>query len=541
MNTRKICFSLALIVAQAGQSFAQGPADALRYSQLQFGGPARTQGIAGANVALGGDFGNLTSNPAGLGLYRKSEVTFSPGIGLGTGRGRLVGSNNMALSEDKNSFHIANLGGVFTNRLADNDDHSDWRGGSFAIGFSRLADFNEAFRYQGTVADNQSLFQRLREPGGNAFITTNAQGQRFYSGDYQNAVQGKKGIFDQNSTPKAYFNLDGLAYANQLTNDSTKFIRNSAGQVVDSVSKIYTRARRGPILQNEQVVSSGSVSQLDFGYGGSYKDRIFVGGAIGIVSSNYRTVHEFSEVEADGAQGATTAFNSLQVRDEVKTSGSGFNARLGVIYRANDVLRLGASVQTPTFMRLTDNFTTSLTTDITGRGTVTNSTGANEYTYTITTPFRANGGLALTLSKYGFVTADAEYVGYGQARIDNDPNSDSRAKTDFSTQNAAIRTQYGNALNLRFGAEGRFGVFRIRAGYAHYADPNRDNTNLDRSQRFYTAGLGLRQKSFFLDVAEVYTAYNQSYSPYSLVSKAEPLVSIANARYTTTVTAGFIF
>ena len=384
-------------------------------------------------------------------------------------------------------------------------------------------------------------FQRLREPGGNAFITTNAQGQRFYSGAYQNAVTGRNGIFDQYFTKKAYFGLDGLAYANELTNDSTKFIRNAAGQAVDSVSKIYTRARRGPILQGESVVSTGSVSQFDLGYGGSYKDRLFVGGAFGIVSSNYRTVREFTEVEADAALGASTAFNSLLVRDEVKTSGTGFNARLGVIYRANDVLRFGGSVQSPTFMRLTDSYSTGLTTDITGRGSVTNTTGANEYAYTITTPFRANGGVALTLSKYGFVTADAEYVGYGQARLGNDPNNSSGNgdNFDFSGQNAAISARYGNALNLRFGVEGRLDVFRVRAGYARYGSPERGGAG--PGQQFYTAGLGLRRQNFFLDLAGVYTSYNQTYRPYTLVSGQSPQANIASTRYTTSVTAGFLF
>jgi len=42
--------------------------DALLYSRLGPSGTARTLGIGGANVALGADFGNLTSNPAGLGF-----------------------------------------------------------------------------------------------------------------------------------------------------------------------------------------------------------------------------------------------------------------------------------------------------------------------------------------------------------------------------------------------------------------------------------------------------------------------------------------
>ena len=86
MKKRILWLSLALVAGQASHAFAQGASDALRYSRLQFGGPARTQGIAGANVALGADFGNLSSNPAGLGLYQRSEFHVAPGLWFGKDR-----------------------------------------------------------------------------------------------------------------------------------------------------------------------------------------------------------------------------------------------------------------------------------------------------------------------------------------------------------------------------------------------------------------------------------------------------------------------
>jgi hypothetical protein len=61
------------------------------------------------------------------------------------------------------------------------------------------------------------------------------------------------------------------------------------------------------------------------------------------------------------------------------------------------------------------------------------------------------------------------------------------------------------------------------------------------AQNFYTAGLGLRTSSFFLDVAGVYTRYNTYYSPYQLNDFSEPVVQVKNDRFTTTVTAGFTF
>ena len=259
-------------------------------------------------------------------------------------------------------------------------------------------------------------------------------------------------------------------------------------------------------------------------------------------------MREFTETETD----VTTHLNSYTLRDETKTTGNGINARLGLIYRATDALRVGASVQTPTFMRLADTFNSRITTNYSAQGNdaVPQSlpigvssveTVPNDYAYTLTTPFRANGGVAYTLGKHGFVTGDVEFVGYGQARLRNDSQSANGDNYSFSTENSDIQARYQNAINLRFGAEGRFDVFRARLGYARYGDPYKADTNGERAQNFYTAGLGLRQGNFFVDVASVYTTFDQLYSPYTLGNGQQPVVKVNNNRFTTNLTAGLTF
>jgi hypothetical protein len=55
-------------------STAQDQADALRYSQLELGGTARFMSMAGAYSAVGGDASTLAYNPAGLGVFNKSQA-----------------------------------------------------------------------------------------------------------------------------------------------------------------------------------------------------------------------------------------------------------------------------------------------------------------------------------------------------------------------------------------------------------------------------------------------------------------------------------
>ena len=521
MKKRIIWLSLALIVGQASHAFAQDAGDALRYSRLQFGGPARTQGIGGANVALGADFGNLTSNPAGLGFFQKSEAHISPGIGLGQGDARIDGGTGASQNESKNSFHLASVGLVLANRRPDGDQGSNWRGGAFALGFSRVADFNAASRYQGTLSNNQSYLSRLQ---GDANQT---RGQQAF-----NALDDQ--VIKNNYTSRL-----GLAYGAYLANIVVNRAR--------ADSAVVLRKQASMVSQGEVITTSGSISQFDLGYGASYRDRLYVGGAIGIVSSNYTQLRTLTESDNDPA----THFASLVNHTELKTTGTGFNARVGLVYRATDIIRVGGSIQTPTFMRFSDTSTERLTSNFSATGTdkvpndlpltATVSYPTNDFTYNLTTPFRANAGTAITLGKHGFVTGDVEYVGYGQARFRTDIANDADAAA-FAVTNSDIQARYKSTVNLRFGAEGRFDVFRVRLGYARYGDPYQADASNERAQNFYTAGLGLRQGNLFLDAAAVYTVYNQFYTPYNVGNSGlEPLIKVNNTRYTTTITAGVTF
>ena len=522
MKKRIIGLSLTLVAGSAGHAFAQDASDALRYSRLQFGGPARTQGIGGANVALGADFGNLTSNPAGLGLFQKSEVHFTPGIGIGQSDGRIEGNAGAATNATKNSFHVASGGVVFASRHPDNDN-STWRGGALALGFSRLADFNMSSRYQGTLSNTQSYLARLRPDAG-------VRNQPFYNN------------LDDQAANNDYTTNLGLAYGAYLAN-----IAAFRGTTTDSA--VVLRRQGNVVNQTERVVNAGSMSQFDVGYGGSYRDRLYIGAAIGFVSSNFTQTRTLIESDND----LTTHFESLTSTTELRTKGTGINGRLGLIFRALDNLRIGASVQTPTYIRLTDTYSESLTGTFSAQGTdrvprdlpvgqgPRVSFPTYDYAYTLTTPFRANGGVAYTLGKHGFLTGDIEYVGYGQARLHSDPDNANGSSASFDDANDNIQNVYQNAVNLRFGAEGRFDVFRVRLGYARYGDPYKEDTDNARAQNFYTAGLGLRQGNFFLDAAGVYTTVNQYYAPYSLQNGSQPVVKVDGSRYTTTITAGLTF
>src|SRR6056297_1646319 len=74
-------YIITIILITFGMAaLSQNAVDALRYSDLKPSGTARYNSMSGAFSSLGGDFSTISQNPAGLGIYRKSTLTFSPSI-----------------------------------------------------------------------------------------------------------------------------------------------------------------------------------------------------------------------------------------------------------------------------------------------------------------------------------------------------------------------------------------------------------------------------------------------------------------------------
>ncbi|UOQ54269.1 OmpP1/FadL family transporter [Hymenobacter cellulosivorans] len=490
-----------LAVAFAGQAsygFAQYQVDALRFSQTQLGGTARSLGVGGANVAVGADLNSLSINPAGLGMYQRSEFSFSPGLGLGNTEATAFGTTT---TDSRNSLHLGSLGAAFVSRRPDSDENP-WRSGTFAVGLTRINDFNQSFRYRGNPSREQDIFQRL-------------------------------------STDRKQ-DLDDLAYNNYLTEEDADGIY---------VPRDYSLSR-GNLTQEETVLTTGSQTQFDFGYGASYKDRLYIGGAIGIVGTRFNSTSTLKATDpaSDPAGTEGASFGSLTYRESLETRGTGINARIGAIYRVSDALRVGAAIQTPTYMALSETYgaTMDVTYDqpieVKGK-TISSSTSATDpsaFDYALTTPFKASGGVAAVIGKHGFISGDVEYVNYSSARLSND-NSDPTVNNnfDFGPTNDEVRQLYQSTVNVRVGGELRADIFRLRAGYARYGDPYKAN-EFDRTQNSFTLGAGMRQNNFFLDVAGVYSTNKRFYSPYALQTNT-PVVAVDGNRYTTTVTAGWTF
>ena len=112
------------IIFSGSALYSQNLVDALRYSQNFSGGTARSVAMGGAFGALGADFGSLSINPAGIGVYRGSEFTITPGFYYGKTSSSYYGTSD---EDYKYNFNLNNLG-IILNSTKDKED--GWISGS---------------------------------------------------------------------------------------------------------------------------------------------------------------------------------------------------------------------------------------------------------------------------------------------------------------------------------------------------------------------------------------------------------------------------
>ena len=159
INGRKVFALGGMLCLLASSSFAQSYVEsALLFSRTMPGGSARIQGMGGSQIALGGDFSSTLSNPAGLGMYNRSEVTFTPALSFYDTRAQYLGN------EDEDSKSVFNIPGIsFVFNLP--RDRNGFVGGSFGISMSRTNDFNRSISYHGTNEDNSIIDYFLYNKG----------------------------------------------------------------------------------------------------------------------------------------------------------------------------------------------------------------------------------------------------------------------------------------------------------------------------------------------------------------------------------------
>jgi len=461
MKTFKIIATCAIAMISIAAN-AQTDVDALRYSMIGFGGTARYSSMGGAFGAVGADFSSLSVNPAGLGVYRKNEFTFTPSIYTGKTTATYIGNTE---EDSKYNFNFSNVGLVFAKSPNNAKNQTGWKYVNFAIGLNRVNNFHNRMVIEGS--NNSSSLMDV----------------------YQGVANGT-----------APSNLDPfttqLAYSDSLIsthNGGTSYFSNGP--------------HNGGELQRKSVETKGAMQEMVISMGANYNNKLFIGGTLGISYLRYNETSAYKEMDNGDS---IPYFTNFTLDQDLTTTGTGFNFKFGLLYVPIDVdmikVKIGAAVHTPTFYDLHDEWSSKMksTLDI---GSFSAESPQGNFDYTLTTPMRAIGSLAIQIGQYGTISADYEFVDYSEARL--------RSKSyKYFDENDIIQNKYTATNNLRFGAEAALGLFSIRAGYAIYGSPYKSNIN-DGKKTYITGGFGIMDKNYFVDFAYVYSTSTEDYYLYN--------------------------
>ncbi len=474
----------ALATLMAGAVFAQNDADVRRYTQLHPHGTARFAGMGGAFTALGGDFSAMHINPASVAVFRFNELSLSTAL---EGREVSTSLNDNQSSAIAGQLAVANAGFVLTSEISD----PFWKSFNIGLSISRINNFNEELSQDGVLNLGNTLMQ-----------------------DFANEASGLDPADLSNFGPR-------LAYD---------------AFIIDDVSPgVYEgRVSQGQMRQEQLTETSGRMNDIAITAGANYNDRLYLGAGIGLVSSFYRSTNTIRE---EPTEPNTTDIVNYRYREDLQIEGLGVNFRVGAIYRFEQGFRVGASIQTPTGIRLQDNYRVSMRSTLKDPDEIVNATSGDDFLeYRIRTPWRFSVGAAGVIKGLAILSGQYEYVDFSAGQML--PSNRRTSGNPFSDVNEVMQTFYRPQHVLRGGAEFRLTKsLMARGGLAYWTNPIPSNATIidgDPSLLQFSGGFGYRGAAWNLDLSYTYGRFNEPYR----ATGTGPLQELSNTLSTLAITLG---
>jgi long-subunit fatty acid transport protein len=466
-------FAFMALVAMHAQAQNNVTLDTYIGAQLateDLNGTARYVGMGGAMDALGADISTIGSNPAGVGLFRHHQVS---------------GTLGMVIQQDGKTFQDGSkttasfdqLGFVYSTRT----------------GISSF--FNFAFNFHKSRNFNQVL------SAANAAVNGSSQNR-------QTTIKGIRGDLD------TYWGMSQNDYL------ILYMIEGDDGSVYTVDAKDYEFDR----------AHTGYIGEYDVNISGNINNRVYLGLTVGMKDVHY---HAYSEYFEHLNSVTMPSLTSVLMTDQQKITGQGFDIKAGVIFRPveESPFRIGISMATPTFYRLTTHNTTAIG-DVAQRG--------YDVKFRMETPWKFGVSVGHTVGDYLALGAGFEYSDYSTVDMRCIDNYHRYEDFDYSssTSDPEMKRLTERTLNgvstLKVGAEFKLDPnVALRLGYnyssamykdsgvrdqtlnspATYMASTTDYTNWKDTHRV-TAGLGFTFDQVRLDLAYQYAARKGDFYPY---------------------------
>lgn len=486
-------------------------------------GTSRFVAMGGAMGALGADISTISSNPAGLGLFTKNEMSLTAGASW-------LGNHTASGIADGTFGNFDQIGIVMSFK-----------------GSGKLRNVNLGFNYQKKIDYNNSFY-----------------GQTHTAASWADQLDGLGW--------EAYENMDYL-YRNPDTYFHTLYgLGDECGLFLDNIKK-------NPDDLNSTVsVANGSLVSYDFNLSMNVDNRYFFGMTIGLDNVNYRRGTDYWEQRTDD-------LNDIQdfgYVNEQHISGNGVNLKFGTIIRPfeSSPFRFGLTVETPTWYSLKYVDDQSLTTKYywdskedeyfydPAKGAYythyvydLSDSYINYLEYKITTPWKVRAQMGSTVSTNFGWGVEYEFANYPGTTMKFPGIYGGTTKDEYFIEatERALRPQH----TVRAGVEFKpISSLSLRGGYNFISSttaPNSDwdpfmsdvtlsyPTGLDymnlSDTHIATLGIGYRNKWFFADLAYKYRHQTGNYyafnSLYSNVAMDPIIVDMSKHSINATIGVRF--
>ena len=518
---KKIIFGLmamAAITANAQETYENA-----HLMKPELTGTARYIGMGGAMEALGADISTISTNPAGIGLFRSSSVNLSFGLSSQQDVTTYGSDHKTVPSFDQAGF-------VYSMRTNSRSFLN------FAFNYSKSRNFNQILNAAGKLngsAQNKLTYNKF--VGNDDFIYIDKDGTLL--SDY---IQ-----FSQ---------LDYL-YANNINYDEDE-AGNGSFYGYDGDAYDMYRAQ------------SGYIGRYDFNISGNVNNRFYWGVTVGVQDVHYNAYSDYIE---------SLGTSTVEVMDTRKITGTGVDVKAGVIFRPveESPFRIGLSVSTPTWYKLTTSNYTSMSLL---NGNVSQQLFAPEigesYEFKLYTPWKFGASLGHTVGNNLALGLSYEYADYSTADtrvIDGydyygNEESYSEYATNQHTKNtlkgvstikAGLEFKPDPSLAVRLGfnyVAPMYDKLGVKDGtldsYGVFYQSQSDFTNWEDTYRI-TAGLGYNIDKFSIDLAYQYSTTNGNFSPFydcadninseSLTNNNFDVCKVSNKRHQLMLTLGYRF
>ncbi len=504
----------ALLAATPVVLCAQSTVDAYTLSQRETRGTARFMSMGGAFTALGGDLSTIGQNPAGVGVYRGSDIGATLDLNFRSYTTETPVSSN---KENQTKAFCNNFGYVGTSYIG-----NGLRSISWGVSYGRVASFDR-------------IVNGYNNPTSGSLTNYIAS---FSGGQSPNDL-----AFSDGYNPYLDSNCDWLSILGY-----TSFLINDVPGATNQYQGLYQSGTVGDALYN--IRERGYVDEYNFDIAGNVSDVVYWGIGFGVTDINYTRDAYYSEsmenalIYSHLRKGLTTGDAGFDLYNTKHITGSGWNFKAGVIVKPIQQLRLGFAIHTPTWYNLSHGydasvdasyfdpaFPSSSDNDTQNPGMVQESTDWASFDSKLKTPWRMMFGAALVIGNQAIVSVDYERQAFNDMSVQYQYGYNQFEEDKLIKDN--VKNVFQGSNIVRVGLEYRVTPqFSLRAGYnaqscnvkQEAVDGNVEvltsgtdpSYSLDsKLTQQFSVGLGYKYLGWYFDAAYVHRNRQSEFKAYT--------------------------